>query len=323
MRVIKRLALAVLFIVLAVSCGGDGSDAGQDGDPPNPGASNGELIVQIASYDVSVGEEQRVILGLLTPDQLFVSYGTVDVEYFFLGKEQGEGTAQEGPTATGEFLAIPGEGSAPADRSQTIVAPASRGRGVYSTEVEFDRAGYWMAQATADVEDGPLTGNTVFEVHEKPVYPAVGEPAPKTDNLTLSSKDAPKAAVDSRAGGGEIPDAELHRMTISESIARKEPALVVFATPVYCVSRFCGPITDMIAELAEKYSTRANFIHVEIWRNFEKQVVNKGAADWVLRGDLTEPWVYLIGADGEIEARWDNVATAEELESYLTKLPPL
>jgi hypothetical protein len=164
----------------------------------------------------------------------------------------------------------------------------------------------------------------VFEVHEKPVYPAVGEPAPRTENLTLSSKDAPQAAIDSRAVQGDIPDPELHELTIAESIDRHEPTLVVFATPVYCVSRFCGPVTDMVADLAKKYSDRANFIHIEIWRNFEKQVVNKGAADWIYRGnDLTEPWVYLIDAAGQIAARWDNVATAEEIESQLKKLPRL
>lgn len=314
---IKRLVIAGLITVLVASC------AKESPAPQDTGGSDGELIVQIASYDPFVGDEQRVILGLLTPDQLFVSYGTVDVEYFYLGTEQGEGTAQEGPTATGEFLAIPGEASAPADTTKPIVAPASRGRGVYATQVTFDRAGFWSAQVTANVDGGALSGNTVFEVHEKPVYPAVGDPAPKTENLTLTSKDAPEAAVDSRAAQGDIPDTELHRMTIADSIARKEPALVVFATPVYCVSRFCGPITDMVVGLAEKYSDRANFIHVEIWRNFENQVVNKGAADWVYPGDLTEPWVYLIGANGKIEARWDNVAIAEEIEPYLTKLPQL
>mgnify|MGYP006172075233 CR=1 FL=1 len=111
-------------------------------------------------------------------------------------------------------------------------------------------------------------------------------------------------------------------MTIAESIRRGEPALVVFATPVYCVSRFCGPITDMVEDLAERYGDRANFIHVEIWRNYENQVINKGAADWLYHGsDLTEPWVFLIGADGRIEARWDNVATPEEIEPYLDELP--
>jgi hypothetical protein len=275
---------------------------------------------------VSVGEDQRVILGLLTPDQLFVSYGTVDIEFFYLGTEKGKGTAQEGPTATGRFLAIPAEGDTaePADTSTPTVAPASSGRGVYEAVVPFDRAGYWSAQVTAAVEDGPLSGNTVFEVHAKPVYPAVGDVAPKTDNLTLASRDAPRAAIDSRATQGDVPDPELHSMTIAESIERHEPAVVVFATPVYCVSRFCGPITDMVASLATRYDDRANFIHIEIWRNFEKQVVNKGAADWIYQGgDLTEPWVYVIGSDGKIAARWDNVVTAEEIEAYLKKLPRL
>jgi hypothetical protein len=91
---------------------------------------------------------------------------------------------------------------------------------------------------------------------------------------------------------------------------------------VYCVSRFCGPVTDMIEELARDYGDRAEFIHVEIWRDFQGQVVNRSAADWLLRdNDLLEPWVYLIGADGRIAARWDNVATRQEIEPHLRRLP--
>ena len=34
-----------------------------------------------------------------------------------------------------------------------------------------------------------------------------------------------------------------------------------------------------------------------------------------------EPWVFLIGADGRIAARWDNVATRGEIEPLLRDLP--
>ena len=45
-------------------------------------------------------------------------------------------------------------------------------------------------------------------------------------------------------------------------------------------------------------------------------------ADWLLRDDdLREPWVFLIGANGRIEARWDNVATRAEIEPYLKRRP--
>ncbi|MGH9198306.1 MAG: hypothetical protein ACRD1T_21555, partial [Acidimicrobiia bacterium] len=83
----------------------------------------------------------------------------------------------------------------------------------------------------------------------------------------------------------------------------------------------CGPITDMVAELARDYRNAAEFIHVEIWRDYEDQVLNKAAADWLYRdGNLTEPWVFLIGADGRIVARWDNIATPDEIETELKKL---
>lgn len=288
------------------------------------GADGGELIVQVASYEVLAGEEQRVLLGLLLPDQRFVSQGTVDVEFFYLGTEEGRGKAQPGPEAEAGFLSIPGTSDHHAASEVPVAAPASQGRGVYAAYTTFDRVGFWSAQVTADVADeGKLTGNSVFEVVENGPIPAVGEPAPKTDNLTIDSKDAPIGAVDSRAAsGGKVPDPALHQITIAESIRRGEPALVVFATPVYCVSRFCGPITDMVEDLERAYGDRANFIHVEIWRNYKGQVINKGAADWLYHGgDLTEPWIFLIDAEGRVAARWDNVATPAEIEPFLKELP--
>jgi len=50
-------------------------------------------------------------------------------------------------------------------------------------------------------------------------------------------------------------------------------------------------------------------------------VVNKAAAEWVLRGEnVTEPWVFLIDGGGRISARWDNVATPGEIEPRLREL---
>ncbi len=52
-----------------------------------------------------------------------------------------------------------------------------------------------------------------------------------------------------------------------------------------------------------------------------KQQPNSVAADWLLREDnLPEPWVYLIGSDGKIVARWDNVVTHDEVVPQLDAL---
>ena len=60
------------------------------------------------------------------------------------------------------------------------------------------------------------------------------------------------AAIDSRAqGGAPVPDLELHRATIAGAIAAHRAALVLFATPVYCMSQFCGPSTDALEQIAK------------------------------------------------------------------------
>jgi hypothetical protein len=302
--------------LLVASCGGD------EGDREPRSSSPDELIVEAASYELIAGEAGRFIAGLLTPDQLFVSYGTVEMRFLYLGTEQGTGTAEPGPRATADFLQIEGDPGGSTD--QPSAGPPSHGRGVYAAEVTFDKAGFWAVDVTAQVEgQGELVGNGAFEVLEDNVVPAPGDQAPRTHNLVLSSRDAPRQAIDSRAQGGRpISDEILHETTIAESIRRGEPALVVFSTPVYCISRFCGPITDMVEELARDYGGRANFIHIEIWRDFEGKVINKGAADWIYRGrDLLEPWLFLIGPDGKIVERWDNVATRAEIEPLLEDLP--
>jgi hypothetical protein len=311
--VLKRVVVTILTTTLLVACGGSSSNA----PTSNGSATADELIVQAANYDLVSGESSRFIAGVLTQDQLFVSYGTVAMKFSYLGTKQDATEGEPGPTTDAHFVAIEGN----ADQPGPIAAPASSGRGVYETNVTFDKPGYWSVELTADLNSGTATGTAAFQVNDKALFPAVGDKAPSTENLTVDSK-APAAAIDSRAGQGKIPDPELHQRTIAESIADHKPALVVFSTPVYCISRFCGPVTDMVQSLAHKYSNCANFIHVEIWWNFQKSVVNRAAAQWLLvKGNVTEPWVFLIGADGKIAARWDNVVVADEVEPYLKKLP--
>jgi hypothetical protein len=78
----------------------------------------------------------------------------------------------------------------------------------------------------------------------------------------------------------------------------------------------------MVQDLSHRYEDRAVFIHIEIWRDFDNQVVNKAAADWLYRnGDLTEPWLYLIGADGTILDRWGALWSEDEVAAELEQLP--
>lgn len=316
-RTLRWTALLAVVLVVAASCSGDG-DAPQATTDPSKA-----LHAEVASYDLAAGDETRFTVGLFTGDQLFVSFGTVELDFSYLGERGATGEPEPGPSAVGRFLLVPGtDPETIPDRP--LAVPASRGRGVYAAEVSFDRPGFWEVEVTADIEGrGVRSATAAFQILEEHRVPAPGERAIPSDNLTVDSKGAPRSSVDSRARGGKkIPDPELHDATIAEAMRRGRPALVVFSTPVYCVSRFCGPITDMVSELAGDYSDRAEFIHIEIWRNFERGVINEAAAEWLLRDDdLREPWVFLIGPDGRIVSRWDNVATRDEIEPLLKRLP--
>jgi hypothetical protein len=292
-----------------------------EGAPPT-GATGTSVNAVMATSDLYVGAPQRITFGLVLNDERLVSFGSVDVSFAYRGS--GNDEPQPGPAGTAVYLPTPGT---PNGAGGPTVTLPSEARGVYQAEdMMFDRAGVWEAHVTADVDGlGVIRAAAGFVVLDDPQYPAPGEEALATRNLTIDSDDAPPGAIDSRAAtGGRIPDPELHQTTIADALRRGVPALVIFSTPVYCPSRFCGPVTEVVEDLARRYEDRAEFIHVEIWRDHteDNRVINKAAADWLFReGNLTEPWLYLIGADGIIVDRWATLWREDEVAAALDALP--
>ncbi|MDQ3985908.1 MAG: hypothetical protein M3280_05360 [Actinomycetota bacterium] len=159
----RRIApLLLVLAVIAVGCSGNDE---RPTDAKNPEEA---LHAEVASYDIAAGEKSRLLVGLFTGDELFVSYGTVDMSFAFLGEGQASATPEPGPSATGEFLLVP-ETESPADPPERpIAAPASRGRGVYAAQVNFDRPGFWEVTVRVDVEGrGQLVATGAFEVLEE------------------------------------------------------------------------------------------------------------------------------------------------------------
>lgn len=285
-------------------------------------AAGRKVEAQVASYDLAAGPPGRVIVGLLTSDQHLIGWGTVRMRFCFVGVSKADTPCRYGAPATGRFLPIPGTRAPSPPPSSPRFVGGAEGSGVYGATTAFDRAGFWRVEVTARIGGDDRRAVSSFAVAEHHAVPGPGDDALNTENLTRFSADAPAGAVDSRAANEPIPDPELHQTTIAASLAAHRPVLAVFSTPVYCISRFCGPVTDMVQELAHVYADRAAFVHVEIWRDYENHTLNRAAAEWLLRNDdLNEPWVFLIGADGRVAARWDNVATRGEIEPLLRDLP--
>lgn len=317
----RRSVVAVLGVaVLASACSGS-----SDPSTPTPtGTSATSLSMEVASSDLAVGAPQHFELGIFSSDGQGVkllAFGQMSFAFSFLG--DGSGAPVPGPQATGTYVAAfgtPQSGPAPA------FTDPNDARGIYQANVEFDQAGTWQVDATVELPGvGTQTLSTPFVVSEKHSLPAPGDRAQRTENLTIDSKGVPPAAIDSRAlDGAPVPDPELHSTTIADALGQHRPILVIFSTPTYCISLMCGPETDGLESLAKHYADRAVFIHVEIWRNYQKSVVNKAAADWVCcneTGDLTEPWLFLIGPDGVIKDRWGPLFDPGEVAKELAQLP--
>lgn len=313
-----RRTVAVLFAVLLVaacSSGGDGTEA--NGEIILEKQSNDDLNALVASYDLAVGSPQRFLVGLVTNDQQLVSFGDAELAFSFLGKGESDADPVPGPTATGIWQPIPGQQLDSTPTAPTV-GDAVDGVGVYAArDVTFDEAGFWQVDVTVEVDGDSKKAQAAFEVFEKREIVGVGDPAPKTVNHLPGAAGVPVKAVDSRAEqDGTVPDPELHTMTVADAIASGKPTMLVVATPVYCVSRFCGPITDAVQDLAQEFGDRMNFVHIEVWRDFEGRELNKAAAEWIYPDGIEEakePWVWVIGADGIIVARFDNVASEDEL----------
>jgi hypothetical protein len=86
-------------MVVATSCTNDGS--------PPPSASQ-QMQAFFATYEVLSGPPNRIEVGLMRADQRFLSYGTVEFRFSYLGTQDNPLTPQAGPTATAKFLLVPG-----------------------------------------------------------------------------------------------------------------------------------------------------------------------------------------------------------------------
>ena len=322
------LAVVVAAGLMLSGCGGgdDKNEAKGSADTSSTTAAN-TVQGSVASYDLAVGPPSRFMFGMYNEGKGAIGYGTAEFKFFFLGAScSGTATGPPAATATGRYLHLDGGTPHTGDTSKPIYLEQ---KGVYAADVAFDKPGNWGIAATVDIDGGPKEAKSCFKVGEKHLVPAVGDAAIPSQNLTMTTPGAPPEAIDSRASAQTpVPDPELHQTTLAQALAEKRPVVLVISTPTYCVSQFCGPVTDTVADLAKTYSDRARFIHIEVFKNYKattlQDQLNDAAREWIARGpDVQEPWVFVIGADGKVTARFDNIATRAEIEPLLQKLPKM
>jgi len=297
----KLIILLLLALLTAAACGGgeaDGADsaAGSDsnGNSFEQPFTDAEAYPVFASSEITVGSN-RFLVGLLNDRDAPIGSPEIDmtISFFDLAASDTE------PTSTRDMSFI------------WINKPYA---GLYKGDVRFDRAGNWGAEVSVRGVGLDETVRAGFEVQEESSTPAVGSRPPASDTPTGADvEDLSAISTDRR------PDPRFYELSIQGALKSKEPFVVVFATPKFCVSQTCGPILTNTKRVAQEFPG-VNFIHVEPYRLPADPAQLQPVKSVVQWGLPSEPWVFVVSSSGRITAKYEGVLGERELHEELQKL---
>jgi hypothetical protein len=203
-----------------------------------------------------------------------------------------------------------------------IFLPTIEGRpGLYRASVNFDAAGDWgLETITTEADGSHRSGRMVFSVQQRGSTPAIGAPAPTSATPTATTADGI-----ARISSDSSPDPDFYKVSEPDALAAHEPFVIIFATPAFCRSATCGPTLDMVKSVAADYKDKLTFIHVEpyelTYTNGQLQPVltedNLPIPDDATNiwGLPTEPYIFVVGGNGKISAKFEGIASPEELHA--------
>ena len=289
------LLAGLASLAIAVACSSSGSGTSSPTETPLPAGPDVSVIVVTTDYGVG---SNRVVFGLVARDGTPVRTSEVQVRALLLPSGQAAGEVRD--TATAKFRQWPvGE------------------QGVFTTTLEFNTAGIWEIEAdTTNSAGKAVTARGAIQVQPESATPSIGHPAPASITHTVDEVDDLANITSS-----PLPDPDLYRLSVHEALDAGKPLVVVFATPAFCITATCGPQVEVISQLKERFSERANFIHVEVYE--KPHLINevgptegmvKAVSEWNLP---TEPWTFIVDQDGLVRAKFEAFTTLEELEMVL------
>ncbi len=269
-----------------------GPKTGQMGGLTAPPTSTGtsDITPVLPKSDLAIGHN-RFVLGILDSANRPITDARLHLRFYTLNGTEATLQSERDPEFRGEGL---GE------------------RGVYVTSVEFTKSGHWGVEVQATRPQGALpVARVAFEVQDKSRTPAVGAPAIRSRNQT--TRDG-KKLEDLCAGR---PPCDMHDLAIGDLIGNGRPIVVYFGTPAFCTSRVCGPGLDVVLAAKKRFSDKADFVHVEIYKDPAAGTPLDTIVEW---GLPSEPWLFLVDGKGTIVEKLEGGITTSEVEPLVAKL---
>ena len=198
--------------------------------------------------------------------------------------------------------------------------------GLYAASVDFPKAGRWGTRFEATFPDGQTkVVRADYDVKETGTSPALGAKAPSVDTPTLAEVNGDLKALTT----DQEPEARFYETSIADALTAGKPFVVTFATPAFCQTRTCGPTLDIVKGVAADYPD-LTFINAEpyvmAYKDGSLQPVMDAqgqlqAAPWTEAWGLpTEPYTFVVTADGTVAAKFEGVLTPDELKAAIDAL---
>jgi hypothetical protein len=180
---------------------------------------------------------------------------------------------------------------------------------IYVAHLHIPRTGrYWLV---AEPDGAKIQAVGVLDMRSRSSSVAVGARAPRSATPTLATAPAERITT------SRPPDLPLLRHSVAGSLAAHAPFVVTFATPKFCTSRTCGPVVDVVEAVRRRFAARGiRFIHVEVFRDNNPR---RGYDTWMRQWGLqSEPWVFLVGRDGRVKAKFEGSVSVAELTAAVS-----
>lgn len=281
---IKMRLLFIVGLLILGACGGQ-DEAAEVQDFVSP------IQIMRMSADTAVGT-QRIVFGLFDGPDPVADAQSVLLTVVPVGEETAEPVWQ-GPAENYSDYEVPYWVATP-----TLPSP-----------------GFWGVTAEVVLADGrTVTSEFTIEAKAESSAVTVGELAPLSQNRTLDTEpDINKLS------SGNNPDPAFYQLTVAEAVASNKPTVVGFITPGLCETRWCAPVLNSVATVRDAVGDQANFIHIEVYEDFQALTYVPEMAEWGLE---TEPYIFVLDDEGRVTASLAGPVSPRELTQALEPVLP-
>jgi len=272
-------------------------------------AAHGRSLEQLGALVKSSGE-LGAATGTFTPGTRRLAFGLNASSGGFIYAPTAIYIAKTaGSPATGPFLAPADPMSVePQYRSKQNSGPGGI-RAIYATELPVPHAGTYTVLSLTRTAKGLIGSPGEIAVAKSSPIPDVGQRPPDIATDTAATVGGDTALLTTR-----VPPEQMHSVSLDQVLG-KRPIALLFSTPQFCISRVCGPVTDVAVQLQHEFGNRITFIHEEVYADNQP---SKGLRSQLKAFHLrTEPWLFTINRRGIITARLEGAFGTTELAQAL------